>query len=257
MARIAEKGRDGLRLLNVGRLEPDPAWHMAAHSHSFHEMIVLTRGRMTVLMRGRDISARAGDVMLYPPDVPHEESSDRRRPVAITYVGFRWGRPPEDAPVQVRDRNGRCRLLATWLLEESRAVSPRAPSARAAFLEALLGEFLRLADCEEPWLVSEVRGFVHDRIDSQLALDDLARHVGMSKYHFSRNYKALTGRSPMQDVRMMRIDFARSLVLTTNLPLKAIAPMAGLGSEYSLSRLLKRHLGMSPSELRRDAPGPR
>jgi len=228
---------------------------MSAHSHSFHELIVVTGGRMKVTIEGGDVRARAGDVLLYRAGVAHEEISDRARPVEITYVGFRSTCVPDDAPVRVRDQNGRCRLLVAWLFEEDRSAAPRAPQASGAFLDALVQEFLRVADCEEPWLVAEVRAYVRENVDAPLTLADLAKHVGMSKYHFSRSYKALAGRTPMQDVRMLRIEFARSLVLTTNMPLKAIAPMAGLGSEYSLSRLFSKHLGMSPRELRHDAPG--
>lgn len=257
MTSIAQKPSHDPDLLNVGHLEPDPAWYMAPHSHSFCELIVVTGGRMTVRIDGRETRARSGDVMLYRAETPHEESSDGRDPVEITYAGFRTGEALDGAPLLVHDQGGRCRLLASWLLEESRSASTRAPRAGSAFLAALLEEFLRLADREEPWLVSEVRSYVRENIDAALTLDDLARHAGMSKYHFSRSYKALTGRTPMNDVRMLRIDFARSIVLTTNLPLKAIAPMAGLGNEYSLSRLFSRYLGMSPRELRKDAPGVR
>jgi transcriptional regulator GlxA family with amidase domain len=55
----------------------------------------------------------------------------------------------------------------------------------------------------------------------------------------------------MEDVRMIRLEAARNLLLTTNLPLKAIAPRVGLGSEYHLSRLLRRHFDLGARELRR------
>ena len=55
----------------------------------------------------------------------------------------------------------------------------------------------------------------------------------------------------MQDVRELRLELARNLILTTNEPLKVIAPQAGLGDEYHMSRAFRRYLGMPPGQLRR------
>ena len=57
----------------------------------------------------------------------------------------------------------------------------------------------------------------------------------------------------MEDVRTLRVEYARELILTTNLPLKAIAPMAGMSSEYALSKVFRRVLGTTPGALRRRA----
>jgi transcriptional regulator GlxA family with amidase domain len=73
----------------------------------------------------------------------------------------------------------------------------------------------------------------------------------MSKFHFSRRYRQLTGLTPMEDLRQLRLEAARDLLLTTDLPLKAIAPRTGLGDEYHLSRLFRRAFGIAPGELRR------
>ena len=73
----------------------------------------------------------------------------------------------------------------------------------------------------------------------------------MSKYHFLRRYKDLAGRTPIQDLTAIRMDHARKLIQTTSLPLKKIACMSGLGNEYHLSRLFRRHLNTAPSQFRR------
>ncbi len=54
----------------------------------------------------------------------------------------------------------------------------------------------------------------------------------------------------MADLRALRLEHARELLFTTGLPLKAIARRCGLGDEHALSRLFRRHLRASPSELR-------
>ncbi len=78
----------------------------------------------------------------------------------------------------------------------------------------------------------------------------------MSKFAFIRRYRRATGRTPMQDLRRIRLNQARTLILATGLPLKAIAAEVGLGDAFQMSRLFRRHFQTAPSHLRRSgAPG--
>jgi AraC-like DNA-binding protein len=43
------------------------------------------------------------------------------------------------------------------------------------------------------------------------------------------------------------------LILSTNLPLKSIAPRVGFSDEFHLSRLIRRYHGISPGALRKKA----
>ena len=54
----------------------------------------------------------------------------------------------------------------------------------------------------------------------------------------------------MEELRLSRLDQARTLLLTTNLPVKAIAPAVGIGDEYQLSKLFRSHFNLSPRDLR-------
>ena len=57
-------------------------------------------------------------------------------------------------------------------------------------------------------------------------------------------------KTPMRELQLMRLNGARTLMLTTGLPVKAIAPITGLNDEYQLSRLFRRHFRISPREMR-------
>ena len=72
----------------------------------------------------------------------------------------------------------------------------------------------------------------------------------MSKFAFVRKFKRLSGRTPMQDLQQMRLNQARTMMLASGLPMKAIAPVVGLGDEYQLSKLFRRHFKLSPREIR-------
>ena len=91
---------------------------------------------------------------------------------------------------------------------------------------------------------------MQQRMAQTVYLDDLARVVRMSKFAFVRKFKRLSGRTPMQELQRMRLNQARTMMLSSSLPVKAIAAAVGLSDEYQLSKLFRRHFRLSPREMR-------
>lgn len=241
-----------LKLLSVGR-HRQTKWRIPAHRHWFHEMIVIFSGCEGVRMSGGEFKAGAGEILLFKPGQTHEEwVEEGREALETVFIGFDV-QSSADWPCRVHDSDGRVRVLASWLQalqDDSHAEGRRT---RAAFFDALIAEYVRLGRRRESPILELVRDFVRRNISGPVSLEVLARHAGMSKYHFIRRYRRLAGRTPMEDVRRIRAERARDLILTTGLPLKAIAPMVGLSDEFALYRLFRRHFGMRPGRLRRTA----
>jgi AraC-like DNA-binding protein len=223
--------------------------------HPFFEMICVLRGRHHLVMRGESLQTDAGHLLLYPPGVAHEEWSEPGMPFETVFISFRWAAPvyPRGG---VRDPEGRIATICSWLERDRGADDPGSLALKDHLLGAALAEFVRATTATAHSIADDVRAFVRARLDSPIALDELAEVAGLSKFHFLRTYRQLTGRTPMEDVRRMRLEATRDLLLTTGLPLKAIAPRVGIESEHHLSRLIKEHYGLGARELRRRAAAP-
>lgn len=237
--------------IGIGRLARREPWRMAAHEHAFHEMIVVARGAQTADIAGRRLAARPGDVLFYPRGVPHGEESEPGDPLDTLFLGFQWPSCPSPMPNCVKDAGGRMLLLAGWLYEERCHPSPDTQEVRDALLRLMLMEFLRLQRRDVGGLVGEIRGFVMERLAEPIDLAALSGRAGMSRWHFVRTYRAQSGFTPMEDVRRMRVERARDLILSTSLPLKEIAAEVGLGDVFHLGRLFRQRLGTTPAGLRR------
>ena len=242
-------------MINVGHVKPNPDWRLPAHFHHFHEMIVIFGGQIHVNIDGQSMTGRAGDILFYPKGVRHAEASSQHDPVETYFVSFDEEdlSMPLDLPPRSHDLGGRIRMLISWLHADRNLCAQREHPTPPIFLMAILAELQRLKAGVENQLLATVRQYIHEYLEQPLTLDDLAAHACMSKFHFLRRYKDLAGRTPIQDLTAIRIDHARKLILTTNLPLKIIAPMSGLGNEYHLSRLFRKHLGLPPGQLRKTA----
>jgi len=79
----------------------------------------------------------------------------------------------------------------------------------------------------------------------------LARHAKMSARTFNRRFRDETGESPGAWIRSRRVDRARELLESRDLPIDEVARLSGLGTGGNLRHHLRRGVGMSPSSYRK------
>jgi transcriptional regulator GlxA family with amidase domain len=88
-------------------------------------------------------------------------------------------------------------------------------------------------------------------LDEELTVQRLSRHAKMSERTFNRRFREETGQSPGVWIRERRIDLARELLESRDLPVDEVARLSGLGTGGNLRHHLRRGMGMSPSSYRK------
>jgi AraC-like DNA-binding protein len=213
-------------------------------------MILVLEGAQHVDIAGQRIEATEGDILFYPMRVSHAEWTDPGTPLESAFLSCEWNGKPKDVPLKVRDRDGRIRIMMEWLLAEQKAHKVLTPALTQTLCDTILTQFMSLWMCPAQDFVERIRHQVRKNIHEPMSLDWMAKFAGMSKFHFVRQYRARTGRTPMEDVRALRVEYARNLIMTTGLPLKVIAEKSGMGDQYHMTHLFKRITGTSPGRLR-------
>jgi len=84
----------------------------------------------------------------------------------------------------------------------------------------------------------------------ELTLDRLASSCGMSRYHFCRVFRAVTGRTPMAYLGEYRISKAEILLRYGGMSISEIAAQTGFADICYFSRAFKRLRGVSPGQFR-------
>jgi len=243
---------------HIGRVLPQTEnsankWSIGRHVHTgFHELIYVNRGVIETRIRGETLTGRRGDALLYPRGEPHAERAIGDEPLETLFLGWTGEAPLSDEaiPLQVHDRAGRIHMLVEWIAESTDPmVAPR--SGQVNFLlTALLFEFSRLAQSPEQARIHRARSYIRAHLSESIDLEQLANEAGLSKFHFSREFKRLTGQTPIAALRAERVAAARSLLLSTPWKLHFIAHQVGFADEYQLSRVFKRVTGISPGKVR-------
>ena len=95
------------------------------------------------------------------------------------------------------------------------------------------------------------RAWALRQLHTPIDLAALATHARMSVRTFSRRFRAETGMSPGSWLIKQRIEHARHLLETTDLPVDEVAERAGLGTGASLRQHMRAALGVSPLAYRK------
>ena len=243
-----------LKLLGIGWHTAKPCWRLAGQTHPHHEMIIILRGAQYVQLEGSPFKAAVGDALWFREGATHTEWADPDDPVESVFLNLEWQKLPKAFSPQVADTDGRLAQLARWLHDERKVDPSLTQPIAGALARAMAAEYFRLASRPPHPLVSRMRKYLRQHLTEPLTLGDLALVSGLSKFHFVRRYRALTGRTPMEDLRLIRLTAARDLLLTTSLTLKEIAPRCGLGDEFHLARVFSRHFKIPPGADRRKRP---
>jgi AraC-like DNA-binding protein len=87
-----------------------------------------------------------------------------------------------------------------------------------------------------------------------LGVDDLARAAGLSRAHFSREFRRAFGESPHAYLLTRRLERAAALLRTTDRSVADICLSVGLQSVGSFTTSFTRHFGRSPTAYRATFP---
>jgi AraC family transcriptional regulator len=93
--------------------------------------------------------------------------------------------------------------------------------------------------------------FVVANLDEALDLARLAAIAGLSPFHFHRVFKGMTGETPLELVRRLRLERAAARLVGTDLGITRLAFEAGFETHEAFSRAFRLAYGTSPTGFRR------
>jgi AraC-like DNA-binding protein len=98
------------------------------------------------------------------------------------------------------------------------------------------------------------KDLVDARYFEPLGVDDLARAAGLSRAHFSREFRAAFGESPHTYLLTRRMERAAALLRNTDRSVADVCLSVGLQSIGSFTTSFKRTYGVTPSAYRASFP---
>lgn len=97
----------------------------------------------------------------------------------------------------------------------------------------------------------QAKTYIHNNFQRDIHVEDIASSVSLSKYHFSRMFKAETGYTPHEYLFSIRLRTARELLTETRMNLDSIASACGFSSTSHFIRAFKQETGVTPTMFRK------
>lgn len=94
--------------------------------------------------------------------------------------------------------------------------------------------------------ITEAVEQLHDRYDESIRIEDLAEELGMSTSSFHRKFKDVTGMTPLQFQKQLRLQEARQLLIGEELNASTAGYRVGYEDPSHFSREYKRFFGNPP-----------
>lgn len=98
--------------------------------------------------------------------------------------------------------------------------------------------------------LSQVLDYIHDHLEQDVKLADLAALLDISQFHFSHLFKQAIGTSPYQYLLQQRIERAKQLLKESDHSIMDIAFLCGFNSHSHLSKQFRQLTGMTPKAYR-------
>ena len=248
--------------------------YVGSHWHAELELVLQVRGEITISTSSGPVTLSPGDIFLANPFETHSLVSrdtnnlelalqiDLADPVLLPRTSsnrrFRsssgW---PDSLSDNVRDH----------MVSIADELAIRAEGFGLACLSStasLIRDLIRTAGDATPnqasnqdypvWLdhVTTVIGYLRDRFDHPISLENVADHVGLSRFHVSHLVKQATGMSLQENLALIRANHAIHLMFTTDARLVDIALDAGFSHLKYFNKYFARLYGTTPSAVRDD-----
>lgn len=92
--------------------------------------------------------------------------------------------------------------------------------------------------------------YMEEHVTQNISLDEIASHIKLSKFYFSRYFKKYMGMTPHQYFINMRVQYAKQLLVTTYASVEEVADQCGFDNASNFIRTFKHRTGMTPTTFR-------
>ena len=100
-------------------------------------------------------------------------------------------------------------------------------------------------------IFEQIKIYLSQHVKDKICLNELCKRFNCDKFNLLRQFKQYTGLSPINYLIMLRIQSAKELMISTDLPLVQIALESGFYDQSHFSNSFVKLVGLTPGEYRR------
>ncbi len=243
----------------VHQPEADPA-------HSMYTFEYITKGRLLITQGKKTFTAGEGDILILNRTASHYYSTDPKALVGKyfivcngTYIDnlMEVFRAREGTLIHHADFSGEFHRLFSVAQNEPRQLSYHAAQLILRMLCAM-NPLMHADTAGAPStaypLHDQIVNYIKSHISESLRLEQLTSRFSITPITLNRMFKENYGTTPKQFILAAKIDVARQLLTSTDLPVNRIAESLSFGHQNNFANAFSKITGQSPSEYRHSHP---
>jgi AraC family transcriptional regulator of arabinose operon len=242
-------------------------FHIVREKGLRHYLIRLqTEGQSTILFEGKMTPLEAGDLLLFQPGDPYEllidsnagliSSGDYYLFCKGSWMDAWWHNSIKPKKVKIPLHEG---ILTHWrqMNMELTKHSQKNKEMLDYYLRILCLQIDRhiMEQTAHPagtnsYLAYRIKHYIEAHATTQLSLEEVAQHVGLSVSRAVHLFKNVFNQSIMQHAILVRLNIAKERILYSSFTLEQIAESCGYASYSYFHRMFRSHFGVSPKSYR-------
>lgn len=251
----------------------------ASHIHKQAELIIVLDGELTVTTDQENHQLQKGQGILVFPNRLHSLYTDTQTGSHVLlcifetdfcphYRKYFQGYLPTRNTFELENLSSHSRLATEQLFALTKCFDRKSPipsyirNLAEGYLSLLLTD-LFIPSAANPLPLQHQKGgedleleqrvliYLDEHFTEELSLDHLSKEFGVSRFHLSRLFSDKLKTGFPSYVTSKRLEYARELLITTNLSVTVISLEVGFGSSRSFFREFKAVYHMTPNEYRK------
>lgn len=250
-------------------VKSDLAQEFPIHQHDFYEIEVIVRGEVKNYVDGVPQDLSAGDFYCLSPTTVHkvEKKSDDLMiyniSVFLPSVSDDIKRIINALPFPCRGHIDKATLERISVIyeilfeniknksqNEKQKVGALALYILTELSENVAGKYTSARESNTNLHIQNAMLYTQRNFSSDIRLAHVARYVGVTECYLSSIFSSVVGSTYKEYLSLVRIQHAKNLLITSDLPVTDIAFRCGFGSFSNFERVFKKSCGITPKEYR-------
>ena len=262
-----------LEIVSIGHSIFDPIHAEKEHIDKASELIHILKGSVTVKTKYYSISAKTGDTIYTPANIPHRDIFPPGSIFEVYLFQFHWAEEKDIlhkfSPIQLNkvscSTKSKIANLCRQIYNEFTSSLPFSRQLTSLHLleilytfsrESALDEGLKNIEQEEinksrrRQIMKDAKEFIHQNFNRPISLEDIAESLDISSYYLSRVFSSESGFTLSSYLTRIRMEQAAELMKDNRLNISEIAHKVGYNDSHYFSKVFKLYFKSSPKTYR-------
>lgn len=254
-----------LEVINIGYEDCPPGYGYGPTLRPYHLIHFVTEGCGKLVIRQEEYTVETGDAFFIPAEQIAYYEGSVSRPWTYSWIGFTGTQAKNIARELLSSSGGqfvlrdldtaryRDVIKAGAELKEVNAASHYLANSVLYQVVALLCEELQKEGYREQdiSLADEIKFYLDSKFSENIQMQEIAGIFHIHPNYMNQIFRKKFGISPKQYLMNLKLDKAKNMLSTTDLPILLIAASLGFADQLSFSRTFKGRAGVSPTDYRK------